>query len=318
MDIEFIKRLSPYTSVLPIIAKSDTLTSQQASTLKLSILSELRANGIRPFLFGKSASDILRQTSGDSPTAPFAISSAVASDSENMDASVLMSADYVPPLVDTELKHLVDAVFDPDHLVWLKHVTAKKYMAWRASQLSLSTMQSSSLLSNPFNSSPIRRPATPVRSTTASPALGSPSDSYQLARIADHTQREERLAKVRLSRWAHDLQKSLHTEKERYQRLARGERAIWLTERLNECVSDGQIVPISTSKKDQRIHHGDIVDARDPCGLVKMQETLGQRVLVMCKVAGIGGIVGVVGVWVFRGGAIGHMNDFLFGKAVQG
>lgn len=300
-----MRRLSPYTCVLPVIAKADSLTAQQAQSLKLAILSELRSNNIRPFLFGKTAADIIRS---DLPTAPFAISSLVTSDSENMDASVLMSPEYIPPLLDTELKHLVDAIFDPETLPWLKHATAKKYMAWRAAGLANPSNSTNSLIPI-FTGSPVRRPATPVRHP--SPALGSPSDSYALARIADHTQREERLAKVRLSRWAHDLQKSLNSEKERYERLARGERAIWLTERLNECVSDGQLIPISTLKKRGNQGQGLAVDARDPFGLVKMNETIGHRVLVMFKVASLGGLVGVVGVWVWKNWATQQFGELL-------
>src|SRR5687767_14139518 len=126
-----MRHLSPFTNILPVIAKSDTLTPQQDTSLKLSILSDLRSAGVRPFLFGKSSSDILRNAASldsddgiPSVTAPFAISSIVSSDSENMDASVLMSSEYIPPLLDTELKLLVDHVFEPDNIAWLKHATA--------------------------------------------------------------------------------------------------------------------------------------------------------------------------------------------------
>lgn len=326
VDIEFIRRLTPFTSVLPIIAKSDTLTPSQVSTLKLSILSELRAANIRPFLFGKTSSELMRAhlAGGDgeqmsSPHAPFAISSAVTEDMENMDASVLMSPEYLPPLMETELTQLVGEVFCPENITWLKHLTAKKFLKWRSK---------SSL--PPTNSIP--QPLTP---NMGSLVLPSGPDSFALARVADHTQREERLAKVRLNRWAADLQRSLLAERERFERLARGERAVWLTERLNEVVMDGQLVPLgqqqqnslrrrgmakdSTGKLDLRQlsvegqyqvevfgmrvgggKEGMGMDVRDPFGLVRMNEALKRRVVVLVKVGGLAGVVGVVGVWVLR------------------
>lgn len=329
MDIEFIRRLSPFTNVLPVIAKSDTLTPQQVTSLKLSILNDLRSAGIRPFLFGRSSSDVLRSTafgaSGDGDvTAPFAISSILSSDSENMDASVLMSPDYVPPLLDTELKLLVDQIFEPDNIAWLKHAAAKKFMDWRAHRTSL-------IATNPPQPNSPGRPSTPLRNGSSPcdslvylhrPISGA-ADSFALARVADHTQREERLAKVRLSRWANDLQRSLQAERERYERLARGERAVWLTERLGECVADGQLVPISVASRGHHPHNhnhrpppphhllhkkadrrlaggGVVVDTRDPFGIVQLNESVGRRVLVMIKIAGLGGLFGVVSVWVYK------------------
>lgn len=300
--------------MLPVIAKSDTLAPQQITNLKLSILNELRSAGIRPFLFGKSSADLMRQSTSEellSPTAPFAISSVVSSDAENMDASVLMSPEYIPPLIDTELKSLVDNVFDPDNITWLKHATAKKFMTWRGNL----NYTSSSLISTRGINSPSRHQGSPARGSPSAsgmlsnsaliqigPTVGGGAESFALAKVADHRQREDRLAKVRLAKWSHDLQKSLQAERERYDRLARGERAIWLTERLNECVSDGQLVPITNLhrfNKDENSHHS-VINARDPFGLLKINETFGKNILVMIKVAGIGGLVGVVGVWVYK------------------
>ncbi len=76
------------------------------------------------------------------------------------------------------------------------------------------------------------------------PVLGATS-SYALASVTDHAQREERLAQVRLANWAAELQKSLANERAQYEALARSERAFWLTEKLNECVQDGMLVPVS-------------------------------------------------------------------------
>ncbi|CAZ86582.1 unnamed protein product [Tuber melanosporum] len=313
VDIEFIRRLSPFTSVLPILAKADTLTPQKVQNLKLSILNDLRGAGVRPFLFGKTFPDVSRSMSENMPCAPFAISSALSSDSENMDASLLMSPDYVAPLVGSELSELVGHVFDPDNIAWLRHASAKKYIQW-SNNATTSNRESSLTRLNSTPGSPRS-----MRSTSASVLLSASNSSlihipdsgsqvaannFALARVADHTQREERLAQVRLTRWAHDLQRSLKAERERYERLARGERAIWLTERLGECIADGQLVPASmplankyTAVTDTR---DGMVNARDPLGLLALNENVRRKAVRLLRIAGYGGIVGFVSLWVLK------------------
>lgn len=328
VDIEFIRRLSPFTSVLPIIAKADTLTSQQINNLKLSILNDLVAAGVRPFLFGKSYSDVAHSLSDSTPCAPFAISSALSSDAENMDASLLMSPDYVAPLVGSELDELVKHVFDPDNISWLKHASAKKYLQWMAtlstppphsalryqsrmgSPRSRAASLSSSALLSASNTSLIHI-------STSLPA----ANSFALARVADHTQREERLAQVRLSRWAHDIQRSLKAERDRYERLAKGERAIWLTERLGECIADGQLVPatmVTTSLGKlsvSSLQDTGRMDSRDPLGILALNEIIRRKAMVLLRIAGYGGFVGFVGVWVLRNW--GGLPEWLYVPAQQ-
>jgi len=240
VDVEYIRRLSLLTNVLPVIAKADSLTQQQIKALKVSVLSDLRAAGIRPFLFGKSYEDLM---GGSGPCAPFAISSAVSSDQDNMDASVLMSPDYNPPLVETELEDLIAHVFEPENITWLKHAAAKKFINWSGKGRGTGT----GALSSASINSPQRSLSSSVVFSTPSSLMQNSPPTFTLARLSDHTQREERFAQARLARWATDLQRSLRSERERYERLAKGERAIWLTERLNECIKDGQLIPMSSA-----------------------------------------------------------------------
>lgn len=146
-----MQRLSCLTNVIPIIAKSDTLSAQEAIALKTSILARLQTTAFRPFLFGNAMDDALlavqslpmASTSASrvpsevpeypfsTPTHPFAVSSHSGPDNDNMDASLLMSSDYVQPLLPSELVALVNQVFDPESIAWLRHSAAKKYLAWR-------------------------------------------------------------------------------------------------------------------------------------------------------------------------------------------
>lgn len=64
-------------------------------------------------------------------SAPFAVSSAPGPDLETMDASLLMSPDYCPPPAPSDLQHLIDLIFDPENAAWLRHSSARKFLAWR-------------------------------------------------------------------------------------------------------------------------------------------------------------------------------------------
>src|SRR6202000_2471800 len=44
----------------------------------------------------------------------------------------LMSPDYVQPLLPSELTVLVNQVFNPDTISWLRHSAAKKFISWRS------------------------------------------------------------------------------------------------------------------------------------------------------------------------------------------
>lgn len=150
-----MQRLSVLTNVIPVIAKSDTLSPAELITTKTSILARLQTTPMQPFFFGNAlddallavqeltteqtlspASDVtsvleLRDFPFPKPTHPFAVSSTLGLDTETMDASVLMSPDYTQPLIPSELAALVNHVFDPESIAWLRHSAAKKFIGWR-------------------------------------------------------------------------------------------------------------------------------------------------------------------------------------------
>ena len=247
-----------------------------------------------------------------SPTPPYAISAATTNDDDNMDASILMSSDYIQPLMPTELAILVGHVFERDSISWLRYSAAKKCLQWRNGSIG-----GSALTRN------IPPPVSIKRSFSGgsglpivTPPIGA-TNTYALARITDHTQREERLAQVRLSKWASDLQRSLQNERARFEALARGERAVWLTERLNECVQDGTLVPISATGRrsessiagqlvrqgaaySQRSNRGASLNRQDPLGLVQLNEEMKRRSWAALQIVGSFGIIGGLAIWLAR------------------
>lgn len=300
-----MRRLSTFTNVVPLIAKSDCLAPEEAQALKTSVASQLRTADIRPFLFNPEESSI---------SLPYTVCSAPSNDDDNMDASLLMSPEYVRPLVSSELSTLVQHIFDKDNVSWLRHLAAMKLVHTQRRMKQLSTPVS--FPNSPPSLNPTRSPSTyptsRVSSSTTSQAVisyASGASSYVQARIADHTQREEKLAQLRLAKWAGDLQRCLQDERARYETVSRGERAIWLTQRLGECVDDGSLVPVRGPRKDtnpmrtepgeRSAPHG-LLNARDPLGLLGWNEVMRRRGWIAFQVAGGFGVLGAMAVWIIR------------------
>ncbi|KAG9230493.1 Septin-domain-containing protein [Amylocarpus encephaloides] len=301
VDIEYLRRLSQLTNVVPVVAQADRLTQEALSSLKDNIRGALHDANIKPFNFAVSNEGI-----SSSKVSPFAVSTTPSKDHENMDASLLMSPDYVSPLLPSELSILVSKIFESSNVSWLRHSAAKKFIQWRKSTSPLSRPLA---LYQPLRSSSIsssQMMTEPVVATT----------SYTLARITDHTQREERIAQVRLANWAADLQRSLQNERARFDALARNERAVWLTERLGECVQDGSIIPLSEARKQDDgyssalvkrcLYAGDIhnglggIDRRDPLGLLQMSAEMRRTSWAVAKLLSGVGILGGLSFWVAK------------------
>ncbi|KAK3178741.1 hypothetical protein OEA41_000878 [Lepraria neglecta] len=306
-DILFLQRLAAITNVIPMIAKSDTLSPEETEMLRRSI-DKLQQADIRLFTFSSES----RATKSS-----FTICSAPSDDDDNMDASMLMSPDYVQPLIPSELASLVQQVFQPDNIACLRHLAAKKLVHAQGSRIfSMSTAIQRSA-SSPLSNCPDSLTSTSSSSNTI-PSIVSPThviSPYNQARIADHTQQEEKLAQIRLAKWAGELQRSLQNERARYEAIARGERAVWLTEKLGECVNDGALGPTKGSSQAAPIESGSIsakpdilrassnrglLDAGDPLGLLRWNEAMKRRGWIAFQVVGSFGILGAMAVWMAK------------------
>ena len=300
-DIESIRKLCDWTNVIPVISKSDLLSSSRVSALKSTFHKQAQEANIKPFLFGDVS---LGEVNGLNAQCPLAVSSAKTDDDDVMDASTLMSPDYVQPLMTSELMILVQMLFDRENIDWMRHLSAKKLALRQQEQ---SYWQQDGL---------------PNGVVPGVHTLRGGSSSYTMARISDYTRHEERLARVQLAKWASDLQQSLRNERERYATMARGDRVVWLTERLGECVVDGSLVPISQTpgfcglcvpaeKAGSgilvRTQNGKRVECRiarisphDPLGLVRWSEDLKRRGWAIIQIVGSFGVVGGLALWLAK------------------
>lgn len=313
VDIEYLRRLAVLSNVIPVIGQCDNLSSAELATLKSAITSELQNANIPIFSFGKPQPTI------------YAISTVASQDEDIMDASILMSPDYVQPIVPTELIDLVSDVFNPDGIYFLRHSAATKFSKWRQHSSGASSIPG--LDRSQINFTPslsLGASTSSISSRSAGGALLPPigtAPTYALARIADHTRREEHLAQVRLSNWAHDLQQSLQNERMRYETLCRGERAVWLTERLGECVRDGTLVAINPDDSGALIRQSDesgsgkkqaqtywrpnanrnrgksAFNRTDPLGLISFNARMKRGSWIALQVVGSLGVVSGLAIW---------------------
>ncbi|KAJ5323838.1 hypothetical protein N7476_002438 [Penicillium atrosanguineum] len=320
-DVECIRKLCDLSNVIPVVSKADNLTDEQITLLKNKFHQRAQDAGIKPFLFGNQQPGEL---DGLEPQPPYAVSSEKTADMEVMDASTLMSPDYVQPLIVSELSTLVEKLFDRDNLAWMRHSAAKK-LAQRRGDFPPAPLTAAPLL-NPLSGATTGGTGwRGVSGASMNSSISSTSDSppsYTMARITDYTRHEERMAQVRLAHWATDLQRSLQNERDRYSALARGDRAVWLTEKLSECVIDGSLVPISQTpgfcglhipigekgpsglhamrppgSKDYRFTN---MSPHDPLGVVGWIDDISRRSWIIVQIVGSVGVVGGLALWLAR------------------
>lgn len=304
VDIDYLSRLSRLTNVIPLVSQSDTLIEDELKNLKAQIWSELKVANIRIANMNISNSA--------TPSAVYAVSSALSRDDEIMDASVLMSPDYKQPLVKSELDQLVCQLLDPDVMQYLRHIAAMKCVRFLKS--STSTIVGESI--------PLSLPGPGAHYgalQVVRPPIG-PTSNYALARIADHTQREEQLARVRLSNWALDLQRSQANERARFAAMSRHDQAVWHVDALGELVRSGELtnLPQLTSapghrgrdgqgqllRREDTDHRYDMAYGKqanhDPLGLLRLNEELISKTWAAVQIVSSVGVIGAVAFWVAR------------------
>lgn len=302
------------------MAKSDLLSPEEQEQIKQAIdLSFVSLPRLPPSLI----SEFEHKTTA---TAPYTVTSTNGPDLDTMDASLLMSPEYVQPLLPSELSLLVEHIFEPETVAYLRHTSARKLMAWYASHPKLASISSPSLPSL-HNSTLASPPPTSLSNSGILIPAGSEvslntSNSWAMARVADHTQREERLAQVRLSRWASELQLSLQRERERYEKMARVERATWLVERMGEEVRDGRIQArdnaqaLACNGEKSSIRYGELpsYQIHDPLGLLRWQNSVRTRGWIALQIMGSFGVLGGLAFWVVKTwGLTSTINDWAQG-----
>ena len=298
-----LRRLSTVANVVPLIAKVDLLSQESLQALQTSLVDKFQTAGVRPFPL----------SSVDLATIVHTVSAAPSNDEENMDASLLMSSEYVRPLLPSSLTSVVHHMFDAENVLRFRALAARKIIYNRAipgtpampSPFALSAAQSPL----PRTISPLSTPSSPSHASLPIALTQSP---YIQATILDHTQREEKLAQVRLARWAMNLQKGIQDERTQFEAMARNERANWLSKKLGEYNSGENVIspeariPMDLQEKGLQPFGKAFVrqhaprsfkNASDPLGVLKWSDDVKRRGWLAFQVVGSFGILGAVVVW---------------------
>ena len=318
-----MKQLSLLTNVVPLLARVDEISEDEIYHVKASISEELVASSLKPF-------PLLLQAS---PNQIYTVCSSPSKDLENMDASLLMQSDYIQPLQESELLTMIEQLFVPDTILRLKVFAAKMIIHNRRisqiSTLATTTTSSSTRTARPppYNRSNTTPLPSDLFQTSSQALIGrSPGTmTYNQSAVVDHTLREERLAKIHLANWASNLQRSLATERARYEAIANSERTEWLKARLGECAIEQDphprgdnaspevaLIPNRGSKLygDQKQHvtnmrtacslsRGALHDAADPLGLLRWRDEIGSHGMLLLKVMGSASIFGAIGTFLY-------------------
>ncbi|KAK4547067.1 hypothetical protein LTR36_001288 [Oleoguttula mirabilis] len=315
------------TNLIPLVGQTDTLAADEIAVCREKVATFMQSIAAEPYTFpGIGTRFESSQASEDKPSEPLAVSSALADDVEEVDASVLMSSQYVQPLVPSELGYLVEQLLDPDNIARMRHFSASKFLLWRQQHLGAhidlhkqtllrsprfgntlpSVTSTGSLLEEqskvlvPHSTSSYYRSASPSPSDfLALSGNGVGTSAYALAHHNDQTQGTEPFRQVRLAKWAQDLQRSLNNERKRYTRLYANPAADWTTATSDAEKDDHEKVLTAAHHRPARGRLGGdiaIIDPQDPLGVLAFGQAFRRRGWVALQIAGGMGVA----FWVVR------------------
>ncbi|KAF6836054.1 heat shock protein [Colletotrichum plurivorum] len=209
IDVHYMRQLESFTNVIPLLAQADTLSAEQIRASKGQIERQLVEADLGLLSLGSSP------IKAANPKV-YAISSELETNHDIMDASLLMSSEYMQPLLPTDLPGLLDSILSSTGAAWLRHGAAKKMLAWRSRHRIANKTRSTFAM--PSESS-LETRLLPTRTGTRAPLAMSRAPRYALY--------EESFCRVQLTNWAADLQRSLANERAGRERRAQVLAATW-------------------------------------------------------------------------------------------
>lgn len=292
-DLEYMRRLSQLTNVIPILSRVDTMSSQQIESCKNQITGQIQDAGIRTFTFDS------RSAPACAPATPYAVSSAKGSDHETMDASLLMSSHYVEPLMGTELLYVVDKIFSVEGASWLRHASARKYVDWRSA--------------SPPRPRHLYKPLNAPGPSTSDALVRYAGRSGDLVRIPESTAQEPRFkldegTRLYVADWAADLQRSLAAEKDQCLAMPRSCDVPDLRDRAVISTSGPDRNGHVQQRRAQRSDSGRVkqkpakrtVIKQDPLGLLQVSADLKASSWVALELLGSLGLLSGLALWFSR------------------
>jgi len=285
--------------VIPVLSHSDRHSDEELRYLRDEIDSAFSYMDIKVFDFTASHA-VSRE--GDKANTVYAISSAPGDDDDVMDASLLMSSDYVRPLISSDLPRLMHDLFEPEHMQWLRHTAVKKYLLWRREQLSNTfDLQAQADLQQNFDTASrhhnrVASSGSPSTISTNSGALIPYSDISSPASL-NHVQPQQSdtgsdfYRTARLEKWAQDLQASLFTDR-RIKRL--------------QLPTDEPCDNNALTRSHKPHHHASPpsrpvhFNPDDPLNLFSFSSTIRANLPLALRIVGIGSALGALALYAVR------------------
>ncbi|KAH9825605.1 Septin GTPase family [Teratosphaeria destructans] len=328
VPVGLLKKLCQFSNVIPLLAQSDRLAADELHACKQKIRALFQQLAAQPYSFDLPGGRELPYV-GEGYIEPLAVSSATADDGEEIDASILMSSQYMAPLMPSELAYLAENLLDPDNIVRMRHLSATKSLIWRhqhqvdlrkqmvlhsphfghtLQSASPSVTSTGSLLEEPskilvpHSTSSFYRSASPSASDSSAPSGHRQQvPTYALTHNHEQNATDAPFREMRLAKWATDLQRSLRNENRRYQEMYTHAPADW----SNNIPSDDEKALALTGERRRPARGrlgGDIaiIDPRDPLGVLALSQNLRLHGVFALQIAGGVGLIGAVAWWVTR------------------
>ncbi|KAF7190317.1 Septin-7 [Pseudocercospora fuligena] len=310
---ELLQFLSKTTNLIPIIGRADAVSSDALYARKTQLRDELETLNIEAYT--------LNDPNGNNIVGPLAISTASEDDADEVDASVLMSSQYMKPLIPSDLAQLANALLFPDNVDRMRHVSATKFLLWRRRNLGqhIGSENQAALQSPSFGhhsraastgsllegTSKVLVPhSTSSYYRSASPALSEISamsdhvhntSSLALAKYNEQAKTTVPFRQIRLAKWAQDLQRSLGNERRKYHDFYSSQQANWASGDQEK----NQQALVSMKNPEQGRLGGDlgVIDPRDPLGVLAFGQACSRQGFVVLQVAASCGLLGAMFYW---------------------
>lgn len=312
---ELIHHLCKWNNFIPIIARADTVTPEDLESRKRQIRDMLSLTNADSYALAGSSEAALVE--------PYAVSSALGDDTDIIDASILMSSQYMQPLHPSELSSFLTHFLTPDNVSKMRHLSAIKFVLWRQENLGYHVGRSLSIRARSpgdlsLGSVEPTKDLIP-HSTSSYYRAGSPafSDNSRLStNVAEsatlpryNEQPTEPFRQVRLAKWAQDLQRSLANERGRYVQMFNNRSTDWSSGSSEK--DEQALVTTGNGHRPARGHLGGdlgVIDPRDPLGVLAMGQAFRRRGYFMLQIVGGCGLIGAVAYWIMRNWA--EVQDF--------
>ena len=326
---DLLKQLSRMTNLIPLLGRADTCSAEELTFRRRQVLETLDELHCERYAVVEPSLELASVVADSSRLEPFAISSALGDDTETMDASLLMSSEYMQPLVQSDLPYFVDRFMSPGNITRLRHFAAKKFLLWRKEHMgnavdlhkqrflhspqvelpssfgspaitaNMSLLDEPSKVLVPHSSSSYYRSSSP--SAASLELQGKELGTYSQALAKQNQQPSEPYRQFRMAKWAQDLQRSLDSERRRYTRM--------YTQRPPELPTDENEkheAALVTSREPRKPAKGrlggdlSIIDPRDPLGVLALSQSFRRRGWIALQVAGGCGLLGAIVFWTVR------------------